>query len=61
MSITNRYFTSCFNMRSKASLIFWIGITSTSATMFLLAAVVEHLLGLGHAADHGSGDRRRVC
>src|ERR1700760_4544045 len=24
MSITNRYFTSCFNMRSKASLICWI-------------------------------------
>jgi CRISPR/Cas system CMR subunit Cmr6 (Cas7 group RAMP superfamily) len=34
MSITKRYFTSCFNMRSKASLIFWIGMTSMSETMF---------------------------
>ena len=33
MSITKRYFTSCFSMRSKASLIFWIGMTSTSAVM----------------------------
>jgi hypothetical protein len=31
MSITKRYFTSLRNMRSYASLIFWIGITSTSA------------------------------
>lgn len=34
ISITKRYFTSCFSMRSKASLIFWIGMTSTSAVMF---------------------------
>jgi hypothetical protein len=34
MSITNRYFTSCFSIRSKASLIFWIGITSTSEVIF---------------------------
>ena len=56
MSITKRYFTSCLNMRSKASLIFWIGITSTSATMLFLAAVVEHLLCLRHAADHRPGN-----
>jgi hypothetical protein len=36
MSITKRYFTSCFNIRSKASLIFWIGMTSTSAVMLFL-------------------------
>jgi hypothetical protein len=34
MSITKRYFTSCLSMRSKASLIFWIGITSTSDVIF---------------------------
>lgn len=34
MSITNRYLTSCLSMRSKASLIFSIGMTSTSAVMF---------------------------
>ena len=31
--MTKRYFTSCFNMRSKASLICWMGMTSTSETM----------------------------
>ena len=34
ISMTKRYFTSCFNMRSKAALIFCMGITSTSAVMF---------------------------
>ena len=33
MSMTKRYFTSCFNKRSKASLIVWIGITSTLEVM----------------------------
>lgn len=33
MSITKRYFTSCLNIRSKASLIFSMGMTSTSAVM----------------------------
>jgi len=36
MSITKRYFTSCLSMRSKASLIFWIGITSTSDVILCL-------------------------
>jgi len=33
ISIANRYFTSCFSSRSKASLIFCMGITSTSAVI----------------------------
>jgi hypothetical protein len=33
MSMTKRYFTSCLSMRSKASLICWMGMTSTSAVM----------------------------
>lgn len=36
MSITKRYFTSCLSIRSKASLIFWTGMTSTSAVMLFL-------------------------
>ena len=36
ISITKRYFTSCFSIRSKASLTFWIGIISTSAVMLCL-------------------------
>src|SRR5579862_9677211 len=37
MSITKRYFTSAFTTRSKASLIFWMGMTSTSETMLCSA------------------------
>lgn len=33
MSIEKRYFTSDLTTRSQASLICWIGMTSTSATM----------------------------
>ena len=34
MSITKRYRTSLLSIRSYASLIFWIGIISTSDTIF---------------------------
>ena len=37
-------------------MIFWIGITSTSAVMLCCAAEVEHLLGLGDAADGRAGE-----
>jgi hypothetical protein len=33
MSITKRYFTSLLSIRSYASLMYWIGITSTSEVM----------------------------
>ena len=33
MSMEKRYFTSDLTSRSKASLTFWMGMTSTSAVM----------------------------
>ena len=55
ISMTKRYFTSAFTTRSKASLICWMGITSTSDDDVVLGAVVEHLLRLRHAPDDRSG------